>query len=128
MTIPGFTYVANFLTPQEQERLLSAVQGLQFQHDRFRGQQLKRSYAQFGCAYTSTGRKLQSAPAFPPFLTDLIAKVTSHAPAGAIFNQCIITHYPSGAGIGWHTDAPRDRKSTRLNSSHGKLSRMPSSA
>ena len=106
MTIPGFTYVANFLTPQEQERLLSAVQGLQFQHDRFRGQQLKRSYAQFGYAYTSTGRKLQSAPAFLPFLTDLIAKATPQATAGAIFNQCIITHYPSGAGIGWHTDAP----------------------
>ncbi len=52
MTVPdGFTYIPDFLTPQEQEGLLRDVNALPFEHDRFRGQQLKRSYAQFGYAY-----------------------------------------------------------------------------
>ena len=29
-----------------------------------------------------------------------------HCSSGTEFNQCIVTHYPEGAGIGWHTEAP----------------------
>jgi alkylated DNA repair protein (DNA oxidative demethylase) len=107
MTTPdGFAYIPKFLTPSEQATLLVQLRELAFAHDTFRGQQLKRSYAQFGYAYGSTGRKLQPAPSFPTFLHDLISKALPHCPVGTAFDQCIITHYPAGAGIGWHTDAP----------------------
>jgi alkylated DNA repair dioxygenase AlkB len=104
---PGFSYVAGFLDRAEQLALLQHVQELEYTHDTFRGQSLKRGYAQFGYAYVSTGRTLEPAAPMPDFLTALIERALPHCPDGTTFNQCIVTRYPSGAGIGWHTDAPR---------------------
>jgi alkylated DNA repair dioxygenase AlkB len=103
----GLLYVPDFLNAAEQSTLLRQVRELDYEHDVFRGQRLKRAYAQFGYAYVSTGRTLEPAPAMPAFLSELIAKGLRHCPAEARFNQCIVTRYPEGAGIGWHTDAPR---------------------
>jgi alkylated DNA repair dioxygenase AlkB len=103
----GFSYHAEFLDRDEQLALLRRISGLNYEHDTFRGQRLKRGYAQFGYAYVSTGRTLDPAAPLPEFLTDLAAGALSHCPAGTSFNQCIITHYPANAGIGWHVDAPR---------------------
>ncbi len=103
----GFSYVPAFLTGEEQRELLRRLQELHYEHDVFRGQRLKRGYAQFGYAYVSTGRKLDPAAPLPDFLAALIEKGLPHCPPGTRFNQCIVTHYPENAGIGWHTDAPR---------------------
>jgi alkylated DNA repair dioxygenase AlkB len=103
----GFSYVAPFLGPDEQLALLRQLRSLDYAHDRFRGQRLKRGYAQFGYAYVSTGRRLTPAAPLPDFLTALIDEGRPQCPPGGRFNQCIVTHYPGGAGIGWHTDAPR---------------------
>ena len=105
MAPDGFAYIPNFLTPGDQQMLLGQLRGLAFGHDTFRGQQLKRSYAQFGYAYGSTGRKLNQAPPLPSFLTSLAEKALSSCPESTVFDQCIITRYPASAGIGWHTDA-----------------------
>jgi alkylated DNA repair protein (DNA oxidative demethylase) len=103
----GFSYIESFLTSAQHDSLLTEVEALQFARDRFRGQQLKRTYAQFGYTYLSTGRKLRQAPPFPGFLTGLVEKAAPHCPQGATFDQCIVARYPAGAGIGWHTDAHR---------------------
>src|SRR5437867_2620438 len=103
----GFSYVPGFLSAEEQHTLLQRLEQLDYEHDYFRGQRLKRGYAQFGYAYVSTGRTLNPAGPLPQFLAALIEKALPHCPEGARFNQCIVTHYPEGAGIGWHTDAPR---------------------
>ena len=105
MLLDGLSYNDHFLSPDEQRTLVQTILALDFVHDRFRGQQLKRRYAQFGYAYASTGRRLTPAPAFPPFLTAIVEKANARHPSGVAFDQCIITHYPPGAGIGWHTDA-----------------------
>jgi len=108
MTLPdGFSNFGGFLDLAEQETLLRQVQALSFVRDRFRGQELKRRFAQFGYEYVSTGRGLRLASVFPDFLTALVAKTMMHCPSHAEFDQCIVTHYPRGAGIGWHTDADR---------------------
>lgn len=101
----GLSYIPGFLTAGDQEGLVHELSQLSFTHDRFRGQPLKRSYAQFGFEYGSTGRRLLPAPPFPDFLTSIVEKAGRFTPLGARFNQCIIAHYPKGAGIGWHTDA-----------------------
>src|SRR5215469_13923327 len=103
----GFLYVADFLTKEEQAVLLRELWALPYQHDTFRGQRLKRGYAQFGYAYVSTGRKLEVTTSIPEFLRAVIDRARLHCPDGTEFNQCIVTHYPAGSGIGWHTDAPR---------------------
>lgn len=74
-------------------------------HDHFRGQNLKRGYAQFGHAYISTGRKVSPALRFPPFLVELVAKAVPTFAPGVRFDQSIIAHYPASAGISWLTDA-----------------------
>jgi alkylated DNA repair dioxygenase AlkB len=103
----GLVYVANFLSGEEQAALLRELRALDYQHDTFRGQRLKRGYAQFGYAYVSTGRKLEIAATLPEYLQAVIRKARAYCPDGVSFNQCIVTHYPPGSGIGWHTDAPR---------------------
>lgn len=103
----GFVYVSDFLSPPEQGVLLRELQGLDYEHDTFRGQRLKRSSAQFGYRYIATGRKLDPAPSIPDSLVSLIKRALPYCPERTQFNQCLITHYPLGAGIGWHVDAPR---------------------
>ena len=48
------------------------------------------------------------------------SKLREHVP----YEPLLVNEYPDGAYCDWETD----RKSTRLNSSHRSLSRMPSSA
>lgn len=102
----GLVYVADFLSAAEQSELLADLKSLPYLHDMFRGQRLKRGYAQFGYSYVSTGRKLEAAAPMPDFLRAVIDKATTHCGGCEPFNQCIVTHYPPGSGIGWHTDAP----------------------
>jgi DNA oxidative demethylase len=103
----GFLYVADFLISEEQAAFLRELRALNYEHDTFRGQRLKRAYVQFGYAYVSTGRKLEAALAMPEWLHAIICKARAYCPNSGVFNQCIVTHYPAGSGIGWHTDAPR---------------------
>lgn len=104
----GFVYVPGFLTPSAHDELLDRVRCLRFEHDVFRGRRLMRSWAQFGFRYFSTGRRPLEAPPLPPFLARLVKTGGTLCPNYLEpFNQCIVTHYQTGAGIGWHTDAPR---------------------
>ncbi|MFZ1006400.1 MAG: alpha-ketoglutarate-dependent dioxygenase AlkB [Candidatus Sulfotelmatobacter sp.] len=102
---PGLSSIGEFLPSDEQSSLLKKIRELHFTHDRFRGRRLKRCYAQYGYAYVSTGKKQVPAAPFPVFLSYLTEKASPNTPAGTLFNQCIITHYPKTAGIGWHKDA-----------------------
>jgi alkylated DNA repair dioxygenase AlkB len=103
----GFLFVPDFLSSREQTDLLRELTEMNYEHDTFRGQLLKRGYAQFGYVYVSTGRRLEPVDPLPPSLVAVAGKALPQWPPGTTFNQCIVTHYPPGAGIGWHTDAPR---------------------
>jgi alkylated DNA repair dioxygenase AlkB len=103
--IEGLTYVDDFLGAEEQRSLLEELNRLSFYHDTFRGRTLKRSYAQFGFRFGSTGRKLERTEPFPDFLLRLTEEAGRFCIIGETVNQCIIARYPPGAGIGWHTDA-----------------------
>jgi DNA oxidative demethylase len=103
----GFLFVPDFLSEAEQADLLRELVALEYHHDTFRGVRLKRSYAQFGYAYISTGRRLEAVAEMPPWLIAVVARALPYCPEDTEFNQCIVTRYPAGAGIGWHTDAPR---------------------
>jgi hypothetical protein len=47
----GLLYRADFLSDTEQDDLLSELRALTYTHDTFRGQILKRQWAQFGFEY-----------------------------------------------------------------------------
>jgi alkylated DNA repair protein (DNA oxidative demethylase) len=103
----GFLYIPDFLSLNEQDSVLHEFRSLIYKHDVFRGLKLKRAYAQFGYSYVSNGRKLEVAPEIPAFLQTLIKNASPYYPSDITFTQCIVTRYPHGAGIGWHTDAPQ---------------------
>jgi len=104
----GFRYVPEFLVQSDHDALLDRLRALRFDHDVFRGRRLERGWVQFGYQYVSTGRRLVEAPPMPPFLVRLVETGSPLCPDQVeSFNQCIVTHYQRGAGIGWHTDAPR---------------------
>jgi DNA oxidative demethylase len=103
----GLVYVEDFLSPTEEISLLHELRALTYKHDVFRGRLMKRAWAQFGHSYVSIGQRLEAAPPIPPFLQTVIDKASAYYPTGVEFSQLIVTHYPAGAGIGWHTDAPR---------------------
>ncbi len=96
------------LSPDEQAEARAHVEALAFTHDRFRGRQMRRGYAQFGYAYVSTGRRLEPVTSIPGWLSRLSTRARARAGLRERprFDQAIITRYPKGAGIGWHTDAP----------------------
>lgn len=102
----GLEYVREFLTKAERVELLEQVRRLEYTHDLYRGQRLRRGYAQFGRAYVTSGKRLEPAPDFPDFLQRLRERLEQRFLPGDQLQQCIITWYPDGSGIGWHTDAP----------------------
>jgi alkylated DNA repair dioxygenase AlkB len=102
-----FVYVAEFLSDAEQASVLHEVRALTYTHDTFRGQIMKRAWAQFGFEYVSIGQKLTPASPIPAFLQAVIHKARPYYPNDSRFEQCIVTHYEPGSGIGWHTDAQR---------------------
>ena len=105
-TVPeGFLYFSAFLSPSEIDQYMKWVVSLTFEHQKFRGQMMKRGQAMFGYEYRANFRNVQQAAPFPTILQDLAGRVKSLCPSEVCFNQCIITEYPPGAGIGWHTDA-----------------------
>ena len=105
MNLPdGFRYVRSFLTSAQHDALLADVRAMSYVHDRFRGQELKRASACCGFTYTAAGRKLHTAPPFPPFLRSVAEDALAYCPDTEI-DQCISTRYGVGAGIGWHSDA-----------------------
>jgi DNA oxidative demethylase len=103
----GVGYYEDFLSLAEQDSLLREVRALPYEHDVFRKQLMKRAWAQFGYKYVAIGRKLEPAPPIPPYLKTVIEKAAPFYPTDVEFDQCIVTLYPPGSGIGWHTDAPR---------------------
>lgn len=107
VAIPGFMYLAEFLPQDDQEALVGELELLTFTHDVFHGQRLKRSHACFGWEYVAVGRQLRPAPPFPHFLLALIQHILAYCPAATVFDMCLVQRYPTGAGIGWHVDAPR---------------------
>jgi alkylated DNA repair protein (DNA oxidative demethylase) len=103
--LEGFSYVPGFLPTAEQSELSRLVASLHCDREKVRGKKMKRGYAQFGYRYVTAGRLLIPAPPWPGFLTALADRILGHCPAGTAFDQCIVTRYPVGAGIGWHSDA-----------------------
>ncbi len=66
-----------------------------------------RSVVHFGWRYDYDQRSLVPADRLPPEL----AAVRSRAAARVgiqpgLLEELLVTHYPAGAGIGWHRDAP----------------------
>ena len=104
---PGFVYLPDFLTPEEERLLLAEVEAYPFHEVRMRGQVARRTVIHFGWDYDYEGWKIE--PTTPPStrLREL-ADRCAHAAgiAAESLQQFLVARYPPGATIGWHRDAP----------------------
>ena len=103
----GLVYVPDFLTEDEERRLVAVFDQLEFDEVRMRGQAAKRTVVHFGYRYDYEAWRLTPADPLPSSLTDLRDRAGALVDVDPeLFVETLVTRYPPGSGIGWHRDAP----------------------
>ena len=103
----GFAYYDAIIAPAEEASLLEGVSAFAFGEVRMRGQVARRRTIHFGWTYGYESWRVEPGPPVPDFLLGLRVRVAPLAAVDpAALAEVLVTHYPPGAGIGWHRDAP----------------------
>src|SRR3954452_4326511 len=103
----GLIYRDDFLSADEEERLLRIIEGLDFDEFVMRGQTARRTVRSFGCRSRFDERVLLPPDPLPQslgFVRERAERLAAVEPGS--FEQALVTEYPPGATIGWHRDAP----------------------
>ena len=103
----GLLYHEDFITREEEQRLLGVLAELDFRGVTMRGQTAKRTVRHFGLDYAYETGALVAADPLPEsmlWLRDRCAALMARDPEDLV--QILVSRYPAGAGIGWHRDAP----------------------
>ena len=103
----GFHYYPDFLSVADERALIQHILTLEFSEVRMHGVTAKRRVAHFGWVYGYESWRLARGPQVPNFLLPLrerAAPLLDRKPKD--LSEVLVTEYPSGAGIGWHRDAP----------------------
>ncbi len=109
---PGLRYVPEFLAREEEERMLDYVRALPFREFVMHGMAARRRVIHFGVGYSYSSRDVSSANPIPLELQSLRERATAVAGLAAeALEEVLVTEYrggagSTGAGIGWHRDAP----------------------
>jgi DNA oxidative demethylase len=107
VVVEGLTYVEDFVTPEEERRLLELIEPLDFRTIEMRGQTARRTVRHFGLGYDYDRGELAPVEPLPEgleWLRERAAALIERDPADLV--QILVSRYPEGAGIGWHRDAP----------------------
>ena len=103
----GFVYREDVLSSDEEARVVEGLRTLAFGEVRMRGQVARRRTIHFGWTYGYETWRVEPGPPIPEFLVGLRALAARLAAVeGEALAEVLVTHYPPGAGIGWHRDAP----------------------
>jgi len=104
---PGFLYDGDFVSAEEEQRLVASFAALPLRPFEFFGHLGNRRVIWFGQRYDYGDGKIHHADPLPSWLEPLkqraaqLAKLDSSA-----LCQALVTEYTPGAGIGWHRDRP----------------------
>jgi alkylated DNA repair dioxygenase AlkB len=104
---PGFLYRPEFVSEDEERRLVEALRAIEFGDVRMRGAVARRRTAHFGWLYGYETWRIEPGPPIPDVLLPLRDRVGALAgvePERLV--EALLTEYRPGAGIGWHRDAP----------------------
>jgi alkylated DNA repair dioxygenase AlkB len=103
----GIRYHPDFITTDEESRLIEAIKGLEFSEVRMHGIAAKRRVAHFGLIYGYETWRVEPGPPVPEFLIPLQVRVAALLKTEpAALAEILVTEYPPGSVIGWHRDAP----------------------
>ncbi|HUP57857.1 MAG TPA: alpha-ketoglutarate-dependent dioxygenase AlkB [Bdellovibrionota bacterium] len=103
----GFTYLPAFLGPTEEADLLDRFSRLDWKEVRMHGVVARRRVVHYGLDYTYDSRSVRPTDPPPAWLLPLQEKAAR--PMGVRTSEIaevLLSKYPTGAGIGWHRDAP----------------------
>jgi DNA oxidative demethylase len=103
--LPGFRYYDEAISNAHQEQLLRFVENLDFQPYVMRGQSSRRGIVRFGHDYGPVGgshHRVTPLSGELIRLRDLCAEIAGLD--AEEFIASVVTRYPVGATIGWHSD------------------------
>lgn len=106
-SIPGLTYQADFLAPEEEAQLLAILQTLPLQPAQYKTYEARRKVLSFGGAYDFTANRLRPGPPLDERLHPLRSRVAAWmgvAPQALV--QVLVAEYQPGTPLGWHRDVP----------------------
>jgi alkylated DNA repair dioxygenase AlkB len=105
--VVGLEYRANFISADEERRLIAHLSGAELSPFRFQGWTGKRLTRTFGWRYDFDDRSFAPSEPIPDWLLPLRAKAADFAGvAPEEFVHTLLVRYDPGAGIGWHRDRP----------------------
>jgi alkylated DNA repair dioxygenase AlkB len=105
--VPGFTLVSDFLTGEEEQRLVDFAMTLPLSTFKFQGFEAKRKTISFGFDYHFDSRKLTKGSEIPAEFGWIIEKVAAFIGIPPVdIEEVLVTEYPPNSVINWHRDAP----------------------
>jgi DNA oxidative demethylase len=110
LTLPeGLVYEAEFVDEDEQQELLAEISSLEFDEIRMHGQVARRSAKHYGISYDYDNPSASKpGEPVPEWLRPLRNRIAALAGVeGDELVEALVQHYPPGAPIGWHRDAPK---------------------
>lgn len=104
--IPGLAYRPEFIRTDDEELLLSRIEGVVLRPLVLRGVPSKRLTAAFGVGYSFELRGTIKAPPIPDWLLPIRRKCAAFLKLSeSALKEALITKYSPGASISWHRDA-----------------------
>jgi alkylated DNA repair protein (DNA oxidative demethylase) len=105
--VDGLTYIDDFMTDDEERRVLGAIEPLDYRVVTMHGRTARRTVRMFGLDYDYSSHEVVPTDPLPDelhWLRDRAAALIDREPPDLA--QILVSRYPPGAGIGWHRDAP----------------------
>lgn len=100
----GFRSLPEFISRDEENYFLKKFQSLTFETFKMHGVEAKRKIVHYGLSYDFLSRSTSKTEPIPDWLEVLRRRVEEEIKEEIV--EVLVTNYPSGAGIGWHFDAP----------------------
>ncbi|HSH31943.1 MAG TPA: alpha-ketoglutarate-dependent dioxygenase AlkB [Candidatus Saccharimonadales bacterium] len=102
----GLVYQSDFISVAEERQLMGFIRGLEFHRVVMHGQAAKRVVRHFGLGYNFETRRTTEGEPMPGELSWLVQRAEQLAglEQGQVV-EALVTRYPVGATIGWHSDA-----------------------
>jgi DNA oxidative demethylase len=101
----GFSYIPGVLSNDEECVLVDLLAQLPYGTITLRGVTARRRVACYGFEYGYASRTALPGLPLPPVLHAIKTHCAQVVGVLDRFDQVIVSEYPPGAGIGWHTDA-----------------------
>jgi alkylated DNA repair dioxygenase AlkB len=103
----GFGYEPCFVTEEEQRELAAAITRERFSPIRMYGVEARRRAIHYGWNYSFESSRVSPGAPIPDYLQVLRQRAADFAEAApGDLVEALVLHYPVGASIGWHRDAP----------------------